>query len=1276
MSAIRRGADPLPLPTQYTTTELLERYKVHLETKIQVQIDEGIDIPLEQMHPALRIRPFEHQGAIAQWALRGGKRLVAAQFGLGKCHGLGTKILMFDGAIKNVEDVQVGDQLMGDDSTPRNVLCLARGREQMYRITLKNGDSYTCNESHILSLKISNPYRQYRYGDVMNIDLREYLALPFRVKQNRLKHYKVAVDFDSQSVPMDPYLYGAWLGDGTCNQLQWTINHRDGEIVERIREFAGASDLRVREHQGRGCKMYSTTNRNVATNRDTLHFVKSSSDEDGKRIDDRYLKNSREVRLHILAGLLDTDGYLIDKCYEIATKWAGLRDDILFLCRSLGFSVRHALKVVNGTTYYRIYISGNTHLIPCITRKKAGERCQIKNPLVYGFTVEALGEGDYYGFEIDGNHLYLLGDFTVTHNTTIASETMRQIHLVTGGKTLIIGELNVKYQFQQVDGLRLGMDIVYVRNDDEIDACASPYMYTNYERVRDGAISPEALKQFVAVWLDEASVLADYGSKTFQTFCTLFQDTPYKFAASATPARNKYKELLHYAHWLGIADSGLCLTKYFKRNSQKANELTLKESMEQEFWLWVSSWALFVEKPSDLGYPDDGYIMPELDIQWVCLPSDHLSAQKETDSWGQYYLIAQTSNGVTAASKEKRRSMEARLAKVKEIVDSYHDEHFILWHHLEDERKIINKMFPDCKDVYGTMDIEAKEDRLMAFSRGEFRILSTKPSVAGRGCNFQNHCWNMVFCGVSYSFEEIIQALHRLYRFMQTHKVRVWFLFTEAEQDIVNAIRKKWRQHDELVANTTKIIRQYGLANKAMKAELKRTMIHRRQEVKGQLFTAIHNDSCLELASWADNSIDMYCSSIPFGTQYEYVPKEGSLNDLGYNEDNAAFWQQMDYLIPHIYRTLKPGRVAAIHVKDRIVFGNVNGYGFPEVEPFSDDCTFAFRKHGFKLLARVTVANDVVRENNQTYRLTYSEMCKDGTKMGAGTNEYWLMFRKPQTDRTKAYADVPVTHDKPAIIGHCCQRCRYQFQEGDMIEANPDYVSGDLLLYGNVAGMHICPACHEPTNVQPISNGGYPLYHWQIDADGLQCSNGNRLLMPEELDGCVGLLSPEQLADMEINQVYRWWREYRRKHRYDRNIHKELGSQLDKLGRLPKTFSLFAPAVPDHLSNTILSVHDYRRMHSLNGQQTHRQLENHICPLPLDLIEWAIERCTNPGDLVADMFGGIGSTVYKAIEMGRSGVLCELNETYWSTAVRYCQEMELKRSAPTLFDLIEMEAAS
>lgn len=833
--------------------------------------------------------------------------------------------------------------------------------------------------------------------------------------------------------------------------------------------------------------------------------------------------------------------------------------------------------------------------------------------------------------------------------TRMQSEIMRLIHRLTGGKTLIVGELNVKYQFTQIDAPALGMDMQYVTCDKDIESATTPFLYTNYERVRDGAISPQMLKQFVAVSLDEASVLADYGSKTFQTFCELFKDTKYKFAATATPARNKYKEILHYAHFLGIADSGQALIRYFKRNSQKANELTLMESMEREFWMWVSSWALFVERPSDLGFPDDGYTMPALNVNWVRIGSDHKAAWDTMDGWGQRFLFANAANGVTAAAAEKRRSMHNRINKALEILAQYPDEHFILWHHLEDERKLINKLLPTCVDVFGSQTLEEKEKRLLGFTRGEYQYISTKPEIAGKGNNFQKHCHNMIFCGADYKFEDWLQAIHRLLRFGQMEEVNVWVIHTEAEDGIIASLRKKWEQHKQLVKNTTSIIKQYGLTEEAMKAEMRRAIGVTRQIYVGNSFKAIHNDVIEEMPHIADNSIDLTCTSIPFGTQYEYTEV---LNDLGYNDDNAAFWAQMDFLIPELLRATKPGRICAIHVKDRIRFGNVTGYGVPTIEPFSDDCSYAFRKHGWLQLCRITVVNDVVRENNQTYRLTYSEMCKDGTKMGSGTPEYWLIFRKPQTDLTKAYADEPVTHAKGKLEGYQCLDCSALSQEA-----------------GN------CPHCG--TELESVySDSAMPLHHWQILASEFWRSSGDRLLWPEEADGYNKLLSPEELSSMEIDQVYRWYREYSRTHLYDLHTHLDMGSKLAEVGRLPKTFMVFNPDSPDSHKDSVWSIHDYSRMQVLNAKQSQRRQENHVCPLPLDLIERIIERFSNPGDLVFDPFGGIGSTVYKALEMGRRGLFTELNEGYWRSGVKYCQEMELQKSAPTLFDLLKIEVAA
>ena len=180
-------------------------------------------------------------------------------------------------------------------------------------------------------------------------------------------------------------------------------------------------------------------------------------------------------------------------------------------------------------------------------------------------------------------------------------------------------------------------------------------------------------------------------------------------------------------------------------------------------------------------------------------------------------------------------------------------------------------------------------------------------------------------------------------------------------------------------------------------------------EVKGELYTAINDDCVEQTRRMPDNSIDLIHTSIPFGNHYEY---SASYNDFGHNENDERFFEQMDYLTPELLRVLKPGRVAAIHVKDRVLFGNATGTGMPTIEPFRADCISHYMKHGFQYFGMITVVTDVVRENNQTYRLGWTEQCKDGSKMGVGCPEYILLFRKLPTDKSTAYADAPVTKSK------------------------------------------------------------------------------------------------------------------------------------------------------------------------------------------------------------------------------------------------------------------------
>lgn len=584
-------------------------------------------------------------------------------------------------------------------------------------------------------------------------------------------------------------------------------------------------------------------------------------------------------------------------------------------------------------------------------------------------------------------------------------EWCRIITAEKGGKALIVMPLGVRQEFTKDAQELLGIPVPqYVRTMAEVKASETQIVITNYERVRDGDIDPT---YFTAAALDEASCLRDYGSKTYQTFTEKFKGVPYKLVATATPSPNRYKELIHYAGFLEIMDTGQALTRFFQRDSTKANNLTLYPHKEQEFWLWLSSWSLFITKPSDLGYDDTGYALPPMEINYHAVSYQHKDIDTEKD--GQVKLLADAAVSLKDAAKIKRDSIDARVAKMVDIVEANPDEHFILWHDLEAERHAIKKALSEAVEVYGSQDYDIREKRVIGFAKGESRLLATKKSLSGQGCNFQYHCHRAIFLGIDYEFNDFIQAIHRIYRFMQTEKVVIDIIYTEEEQEILRVLLQKWKQHTYMADKMTEIIKKYGLANTSLIDKLARTMGVERVEVSGKYYKAVNNDCILETENMPDNSVDLIVTSIPFSNHYEYT---ATYNDFGHNQNTQRFFEQMNYLTPNLLRILRPGRVFACHVKDRVLFGNATGTGMPTMEPFHAMCIKHYMEHGFMYFGMITVVTDVVRENNQTYRLGWTEQCKDGTKMGVGCPEYILLFRKLPTDTSRAYADVPVTKDK------------------------------------------------------------------------------------------------------------------------------------------------------------------------------------------------------------------------------------------------------------------------
>jgi len=574
-----------------------------------------------------------------------------------------------------------------------------------------------------------------------------------------------------------------------------------------------------------------------------------------------------------------------------------------------------------------------------------------------------------------------------------------------GGKALIITPLGVRQEFVRDAVELLGMPTPqYITcRQEALDAPDGSVLLTNYERVREGDIEP---LDFTACCLDEASVLRSFGSKTYQSFLDKFKGVRFKLVATATPDPNRYKELIHYAGFLEVMDTGQALTRFFQRDSTKANNLTLYPHKEEEFWLWVSTWSFFLSSPADLGLDATGYDLPPLDLRYHKIETPRTVTERKD---GQMQLFEDAAEGLAQAAKEKRESIALRVAKMKQLIAEDPQAHFLLWHDLEEERHTIKREIPEATEIFGTQPLDERERRVMAFANGEIRLLATKKEISGQGCNFQRHCHRAIFLGIDYKFNDFIQAIHRIYRFLQKEQVVVDIIYTENEQNILEELLAKWKRHDEQQERMREIIKKYGIDTAHLVASMQRSIGVKRVQVTGKHFTAVNNDCVEELREMESDSVGLIHTSIPFSNHYEYTP---SYNDFGHNENNDKFFEQMAYLTPELLRVLKPGRIAAIHVKDRILFGNATGDGMPTVDPFSDMTVFHFLKSGFKYMGRIVVLTDVVRENNQTYRLGWSEQCKDGSKMGVGCPEYVLLFRKLPTDTSTAYADEPVRKSK------------------------------------------------------------------------------------------------------------------------------------------------------------------------------------------------------------------------------------------------------------------------
>lgn len=549
-------------------------------------------------------------------------------------------------------------------------------------------------------------------------------------------------------------------------------------------------------------------------------------------------------------------------------------------------------------------------------------------------------------------------------------EWAHQVCQYTGGSVLILTPLAVAQQTAR-EGVKFGIPACVATSQEDIDA---PGIWiTNYEKLEHFDCD-----SFAGVVLDESSILKSFTGKTRKMLTQSFSQTPYRLCCTATPSPNDYTELGQHADFLGICSPAQMLCTYFINDTFNTGDWRLKRHAESDFWKWLASWAACVSKPSDIGYPDDGYILPALHMNNVIVEVD-----QSEDTGDDLFRIATLS--ATTMHKEMRITAPARADAVAELVNASSDP-WIVWCNTNVEADALSERMPYAVEVRGSDTSAHKQKALSDFSLGVSRVIITKPSIAGFGLNWQ-HCRNVAFVGLSYSFEDFYQALRRSYRFGQEQEVNAYIIQAQTEGAITRAIETKIKQHQQMQENMKKAAKELRFASsETIDAKVDIT------STEGDGWTVHHGDCVRVAKSIPDASIGMSVFSPPFADLFTY---SADPQDMGNCSDMGEFMVHFDHLIAELKRVMIPGREVAVHCVD--LLSTKWKTGRIEFQDFSGEIIRAFWKHGFLFHSRICIWKSPVTEMQRTkaHGLLHKTLKTDSSASRVGCADYLLVFRTP-----------------------------------------------------------------------------------------------------------------------------------------------------------------------------------------------------------------------------------------------------------------------------------------
>jgi DNA modification methylase len=549
-------------------------------------------------------------------------------------------------------------------------------------------------------------------------------------------------------------------------------------------------------------------------------------------------------------------------------------------------------------------------------------------------------------------------------------EWARMVAEHTGGDVLILAPLAVAAQTAR-EGHKFGIDVNICREQADVKPGIN---VTNYEML--AKFNPD---HFTGVVLDESSILKSFAGKTKQALMAAFRETPFKLACTATPSPNDLMELLNQADFLGIMPQAESLMRWFIHDSGQTAKWRIKGHAQKEFWQWVSSWAVCINSPADIGYPDDGFVLPKLHTV------QHVLDQAHDFSNGQ--LFADYSNmSATELFRTLKKSADSRTDEAADLINGDEDI-WVVWCNTNDESALLAKKIDGAVEIKGAMPPAKKEAILEDFAAGKIRVLVTKASMTGFGLNWQ-HCHKMAFVGLSYSFEQRYQAIRRCWRFGQEKEVFDHVIMAPPEVPVWRTVQKKEEMHGELERNMVNNISEYSDLNQH---RLKLVPRVKREKFTGTDWSIIVGDSCEEIKTIPDESVHFQIFSPPFSNLYIY---SDAVADMGNTKDDSEFFNHFDYLIPELYRILVPGRLCAVHCIDIPQFkwktGKISLVDFP------GKIIRHFEKAGFMYHSRITIWKDPVTEMQRTKALglLHAQIKRDSSVSRQGLPDYLLVFRK------------------------------------------------------------------------------------------------------------------------------------------------------------------------------------------------------------------------------------------------------------------------------------------